>query len=198
MKINATINRTALYRKLSDLEYSKLAKRMDGPIKQLAADLMRILMTKSKTDSNDRRWYTGHTSRMWRLRQIKQSLYSVSNSVLSKDQKQLVVEMLNYGNGPKAGGYIRPKTSKYLFVPLSKRAMRKRPGEPIPKDWVIATKENFKTPKNPYKKAPKQTYGRNFDYALVKRVRPYKGSYFVADAYDDILNRLREILRSVL
>ena len=183
MKINATINRKALDSRMKSLEYKQLAAKVDTQVKALAAGMMRTLMTNTKSDSSDKRWYTGHTSRMWRLSQLNVARYRVYNNVLTKEQRHAVVDLLNFGNAPRHGGYIYPSRSKFLFIPFSKRAQRKKVGAKIPKEWV---------------RLRRKTFLRRIDYALARKVKPFKATKYVTNAADDAFDKLQQIVRGAL
>jgi phage gpG-like protein len=61
---------------------------------------------------------------------------------------------LKYATLQNDGGTIRPKQARRLYIPLTNRASRKRPGSPIPKgfkwgrDFVLASKAVI--PKRPF------------------------------------------------
>jgi phage gpG-like protein len=80
----------------------------------------------------------------------------LKNSIVSSwnNKSAVVGTNLKYARIHDKGGIIRPKQAKRLFIPLSSRAARKRPGAPIPKgykwgkDFVFAKKA--KIPARPF------------------------------------------------
>lgn len=66
-----------------------------------------------------------------------QSSGLLKNSIQpSWDSKQAVVGTnKKYARIQDEGGIVRPKGSKKLFIPISARARRKKPGANIPKGW---------------------------------------------------------------
>jgi hypothetical protein len=73
----------------------------------------------------------GNTRRGWQTpKKIKDSAYQVQNDIASG--KWNIVRILDEGRGE-----VTPKVAKFLYIPLSKKGMRKKLGGKIGKDLVF-------------------------------------------------------------
>lgn len=115
---------------------------------------------------------TGTTAHGWQLPQkLGDSRYAINNGVRSG--KVSIPRILNAGRGE-----IRPRNSKFLYIPLTNKGASKPLGAPIPNGLV---------------------YG--VDYVLTKKAKAFKGTQFIQKEVDKagknlgqgILARFREV-----
>ena len=110
------------------------------------------------------------TSNAWtKPRKVSPGKYQVENK--RKSGKWNIARLINDGHKE-----IKPK-NKYLYIPLNKKAASKRPGAPIPKNFIRGTKEI------------------KGDYVFATKVKAKAGTGFIDK---NITDSSRELTRRVI
>lgn len=149
---------------------SNVAWIFDNDIKFVATKSARILKEKNPKDS-------GETAKKWtNPKKVKDSVYLVQNTAGTQDKKHNVAWINNKGR--KA---VTPRKAKALYIPLTKKAKRKKLGAKIPKAWVFGTDYVFAK----FSKAVKGTLfidkeavraAKEITVMILKKVRKIHGS----------------------
>jgi hypothetical protein len=110
---------------------------------------------------------TGNTRRAWKgPRKINDAIYTVTNNKMSQDRKHAIVNLLNYDRD-----VVKPKKSRFLFIPISRRAKKKRLGARIPSSFVFG-----------------------IDYVFAKSVKAFKGTKFIDRSIDNSIKILGKLV----
>lgn len=133
----------------------------DKDVKKIATKNQQAL---KRTNPKD----TGQTAKKWtRPVKLKDSVYKVTNTAGTQDRKHNIAWILNKGR--KA---VTPRRARALYIPLTRKAKKKRLGAKIPKNFKVGV-----------------------DYVFVKSSKAVKGTKFIDNRIKDASIGLARLMR---
>lgn len=145
--------------KIESKKLDEVLRRFSNPTSAFDPSLLKSSMNVRDTVVSTTNVLTGETKKSWEnVVKEEDSYYRITNTSVTEYDGRSVVGILNDGRGE-----IRPTRAKKLYIPLSAKGRRKRPGAKVPDDFE---------------------YG--VDYIFANKARAFPGTRFIDKALDAI------------
>ncbi len=172
--IDGEANWEAARRKLAAIEMAMKDGTFDQPVERVGWQVLRMLVEETP------KGWTGITRRSWQMQKPEPGSRLVFNSTEGRpDRPNKVMLWLEKGTGnantpTSRGGYIYPKSKRFLFIPKTSTASITgwRPGMQFGRDYVLARRVRGITARN-----------------IVERTRP-KAAEMLKDEIRSFLRKL--------